>query len=306
MQEGEKTKHRFGSVAVIGRPNAGKSTLVNYLVGEKIAIVTDKPQTTRTRIMGIVTKTDWQMVIFDAPGIHKPKDRLGKNMMNTALGVLDMADVIYYLVDATAKFGPGDAYVLQVLEKYTNPVFLLLNKVDLLKKEELLPIISAYQERRHFTHIFPMSALTGDNVQALISATAELLPEGPPCYDEDEMTDQPARIMAAEMIREKAILATRQEVPYAVGVYIEKMQERRQGLMDIHGVIVVEQPGQKGILIGKGGATLKQIGTEARRDMEALLGLSVNLQLFVKTRADWRNKDSQLREFGLGEASPLT
>lgn len=297
-----KTKeHRFGSVALIGRPNAGKSTLLNYLVGEKVAIVTDKPQTTRTRIMGIVTKPEWQMVIFDTPGVHKPKDRLGKNMVDTAAGVLEVADVVYYIVDATAEFGAGEAYILQMLEKVKKPVFLLLNKVDLLAKEELLPIIAAFHERRQFDHIFPLSALKGDNIPDLLRATVEYFQPGPPCYDEDEMTDQPERVMIAEMIREKVMLATRQEVPYSVAVLVEKMTDRHENLMDIHAAIVVERSSQKGILIGKGGGTLKWIGTEARKDIEDLLGIQVNLQLWVRVKEDWRNKVHQLKELGLEE-----
>ncbi|MCL1805081.1 MAG: GTPase Era [Clostridiales bacterium] len=290
-------KHRFGSVALIGRPNAGKSTLVNRLVGEKIAIVTDKPQTTRTRIMGVVTAPGLQMVIYDAPGIHKPKDRLGRNMVNAALGGLPAADVIYYITDATGEYGAGEAFILQVLEKIKTPVFLLLNKVDLLAKEALLPLIASWTGRRDFTHIFPLSALKGDNVRELLEATAMCFPEGPAVYDEDEMTDQPLRVMAAEMIREKAILSTRQEVPYAVAVFIESMEERRDDLMDIHGVIVVEHDSQKGILIGKKGAVLKWIGTEARKDIEELLGIHVNLQLRVQARANWRNNEQQLKRF---------
>jgi GTP-binding protein Era len=291
--------HRFGSVALIGRPNAGKSTFVNRLVGEKIAIVTDKPQTTRNMIMGIVTGTGWQMVIYDAPGIHKPKDRLGRNMVQTALGALDMADVVYYITDATREFGAGEAFILQILENVKAPVFLLLNKVDLLDKEALLPIIGAYKDRREFDHIFPISALHGDNIPELLADTVATFAEGPPGYGEDEMTDQPERAMVAEIIREKAILATRQEVPYAVAVLVEDIKERRPGLTDIQGIILVEHDSQKGILIGKKGAALKGIGTEARKDIEELLGTQVNLQLVVKVREGWRNNDGQLRRLGL-------
>ncbi|MCL1849647.1 MAG: GTPase Era [Clostridiales bacterium] len=298
--ESSTPAHRFGTVALIGRPNAGKSTLLNTLVGEKVAIVTDKPQTTRTSIMGVVTRPGLQMAIFDAPGIHRPKDRLGNHMMNAALGVLEWADVIYYLTDAGSAFGAGEARILQILETIKAPVFLLLNKIDLMDHTVLLPIIDAWKERRGFAQIIPLSALTGENIPSLIAATKDCFPEAPPSYDEDEMTDQPERVIAAEMIREKAILATREEVPYAIAVYIEKMEERRQGLVDIYGVIVVEQPGQKGIIIGKQGATLKRIGTDARVDIEAVLGIKVNLQLWVQVREDWRNKERQLKEYGIG------
>ena len=290
-----KPIHRFGSVALIGRPNAGKSTLVNRLVGEKISIVTDKPQTTRTRIMGIVTRPDWQMVVYDAPGIYKPWDRLGKAMVESATSSLSGGDVIYYIVDATGGFGAGETYILRMLEEIHAPVFLLLNKVDLLEKEKLLPLIASYQEKMEFVHIFPISALKGDNIPELLAETALYLPEGPPCYDADEMTDQPERTVVSEMIREKAIQATRQEVPYAVAVVIESMEERRPGLTDIHGIIYVEQESQKGILIGKKGAVLKRIGSEARKDIEELLGTQANLQLVVRTRANWRNNEAQIR-----------
>lgn len=291
--------HRFGVVALIGRPNAGKSTLLNYLVGEKIAIVTDKPQTTRTRIMGILTQPDWQLVLLDTPGVHKPKDRLGQNMLRSTWGALDLADAIFYLVDAGAEFGGGDAYLIQELSKVKVPIFILLNKADILSKEQLLPIIDAYSKRLNFAHIIPISALKGDNVQALLQEAVKVLPEGPAVYDEDEMTDQPERVIISEMVREKAILATRQEVPYSLATFVELMTERPGGLMDIHVVIVVERDSQKGILIGKGGQTLKWIGTEARKDIEALMDIRVNLQLWVKVKEDWRNQAYQLKSFGL-------
>ena len=299
QNETPESTHRYGTAALIGRPNAGKSTLVNRFVGEKVAIVTDKPQTTRTRIMGIVSRPDWQMVLFDAPGVHKPKDKLGRNMMNAALDVLEWADVVYYIVDASIAFGAGEAYILRILENVTKPVFLLLNKVDLMDKETLLPIIASFQEKRQFAQVFPISALHGENTEQLMEATVAYFQEGPACYGEDEYTDQPLRIIAAEIVREKAILATREEVPYALAVYIEKMEQRSSGMYDLYAVIVVEQPGQKGILIGKKGATLKQIGMDARKEMEEIFGEAVNLQIWVKTKEDWRNKDAQLKEYGL-------
>jgi len=291
--------HRYGMVALIGRPNAGKSTLLNYLVGEKIAIVTDKPQTTRTRIMGILTQPGWQMVLFDTPGIHKPKDRLGHNMVKTAWSTLEYVDIVFYLVDVTAEFGAGDAYVVNELSKVKKPIFVLLNKIDLLPKEKLLPIIDTYSKLLKTARIIPISALTGNNVQTLLAEAVKELPEGPPAYDEDDMTDQPEKVIAAEMIREKAILATRQEVPYSIMTYVEHMKQRHANLMDIHAVIVVERDSQKGIIIGKGGQTLKWIGTEARKDIENLLGIKVNLQIWVKVEPDWRNKPKHLISFGL-------
>lgn len=299
MEKQNKTTHRFGIVTLIGRPNAGKSTLLNYLVGEKIAIVTDKPQTTRTRIMGILTDPEWQLVLLDTPGVHKPKDRLGQNMVDTAMGALEAADVVYYLVDATAEWGSGEAYLIQQFERLKVPIFLLLNKVDLLPKEKLLPLIDFFRNKYNFQQIIPISALKGDNIRALLDETVKRLPEGPACYEADEMTDQPERVLAAEMIREKAIMATRQEVPYAVAVVVEQMKERSETLTEIHAAIVVERDSQKGILIGKQGQTLKWIGTQARKDIEAMLGVQVNLQLWVRVKADWRNKPNQLKDLGL-------
>jgi len=299
VSEAAEHAHRFGSVALIGRPNAGKSTLFNYLVGEKVAIVTDKPQTTRTGIMGIITGVDWQMVIYDTPGVHIPKDRLGKAMMSSALDALERADVIYYITDATAGFGSGEARVLEILSGVTIPVFLLLNKIDLVEKAGLLPLIDDYSQRRSFAHIFPISAKTGDNIPELLTRTISFFSEGPRYYDADEMTDQPERIIVAEFIREKAILATHEEVPYALTVYVEKMELRRADLMDIFAVIVVERQGQKGILIGKQGATIKRIGELARKDIEELLGIKVNLKLFAQVRDKWRNNVNNLRDYGL-------
>lgn len=300
QKEGKNQKeHKFGTVTLIGRPNAGKSTLLNRFIGEKIAIVTDKPQTTRTRIMGIVTEPGWQMVLLDTPGVHKPKDRLGRNMVDTALGALEACDVVYYLVDATTDFGPGEAYLIQQLKKLAKPVFLLLNKVDLLPKEELFSLILNYNQKMEFKEIFPISALKGDNVEALLQTTVEYFAPGPRAYEEDEMTDQPERVIVAEMIREKAILATRQEVPYAIACVVEQMKDRTDTLMDIDASLIVERESQKGILIGKGGQTLKWIGSQARGDIEHLLDIQVNLKLWVKVKADWRNQPQQLRDLGL-------
>ncbi len=303
MENQNKPAHRFGIVTLIGRPNAGKSTLLNYLVGEKIAIVTDKPQTTRTRIMGILTDPDWQMVLLDTPGVHKPMDRLGQNMLDTAFSALEAADVVYYLVDATVDWGSGEAFLLQQLAKVKVPIFLLLNKVDLIPKEKLLPLIDFFRGKHDFKQIVPISAKKGDNIRVLLKETVKCLPEGPACYEEDEMTDQPERVLAAEMIREKAILATRQEVPYAIAVMVEQMKMRSETLMDIHAVLVVERDSQKGILIGKQGQTLKWIGTEARKDIEAMLGMPVNLQLWVRVKADWRNQPYQLKNLGLEDTT---
>jgi GTP-binding protein Era len=291
--------HRSGFAALIGRPNAGKSTLLNYLIGQKIAIVTDKAQTTRNRIVGILSHEEWQLVFIDTPGIYKPKDMLGRRMVETAMNALNEADVVYYLVDAVKEYGAGEAFITRRLKEVRVPVFLLLNKVDALKREELLPMIDFFRGTADFKAIVPISALTGENVDALLEETLPCLPEGPRYYPEDSVTDQPERMIAAELIREKAMIAARDEVPYSVAVLVERMSTRENGLVDIYAVLFVERESQKGVLIGKNGAMLKQIGTRSRQEIESLLGTRVNLQLRVKVREGWRNNEGQLRNLEL-------
>lgn len=289
---------RSGFIAMIGRPNAGKSTLLNRLIGRKIAITSDKPQTTRNKIAGVLTSDDWQMVFLDTPGVHKPLDRLGEEMVRTALNTLNEVDVIYLLVDASIPFGGGDEYLAEKLKKIETPVFLLLNKIDKIKKADLLPLIDLYRTKGNWQEIFPISALKGENTDGLLEATLQLLPAGPSYYPTDAATDQPERQLVAELIREKVIAATRDEVPHAVAVEIEHIEKRNDRLLYIAAVIYTERDSQKGIIIGKKGDMLKQIGSQARHDIEVLLGSKIYLELRVKVKADWRSTERALCELG--------
>jgi GTP-binding protein Era len=291
--------YRSGFAALIGRPNAGKSTLLNDLMGRKIAIVTDKAQTTRNRIAGILSREEWQLILLDTPGIYKPQDALGRRMVDTAMRTLGEADVVYYLVDAARKYGAGEAFIIERLKKVKTPVFLLLNKMDCLKREELLPLIDFFRKLMDFRTIVPISALTGENVDVVLEETLPCLPEGPQYYSEESVTDQSERAMVAELIREKAMIAAREEVPYSVAVLVERMEARENGLVDIHAGIYVERESQKGILIGKDGGMLKRIGAQSRLEIEDLLGARVNLQLRVKLRKGWRNNERNLRDLEL-------
>ena len=292
---------RSGFIALIGRPNAGKSTLLNHLVGQKIAITSDKPQTTRTKILGVLTRADCQMIVLDTPGIHKPKDKLGEYMVKAAMNALDEVDVVYYLIDAIVPFGGGEAFILERLKKVKTPVFLLLNKIDLMEKPKLLPLIDYYRDKGDWRAIVPISALKGENVEALLDSTRECLPQGPLYYPDDAVTDQPERILIAELVREKAVEVTREEVPHSLAVIVEQIQPRSEEFLDISATIYVERESQKGILIGKKGEMLKLIGSRARLDIERLLGNKVFLELWVKVKPDWRKRDDSLREFGYRE-----
>ena len=289
---------KSGFVAMIGRPNAGKSTLLNQLLERKIAIVSDKPQTTRNRITGVLTTDDAQIIYLDTPGMHKPKHKLGEFMMEVAENTLHEVDMIYYLVDATQDFGSGEQYILNQLEKVNTPIFLILNKVDLMEKETLFELILKWQSRGTFAEIFPLSALTGINVEKLVATTTTYLPEGPQYYPEDAVTDQPEQIVMAELIREKILLSTREEIPHSVAVVIELMQRRNNGTIYVGANIYVERDSQKGIIIGKKGALLQKIGKEARQDIEFLLGEKVYLDLWVKVKDDWRNRERALQSMG--------
>jgi len=291
-------KHRSGFVALIGRPNAGKSTLLNSLVGRKIAITSDKPQTTRNKIVGILTGEDWQLVFLDTPGIHKPKDRLGEHMVRVAMNTLNEVDVIYYLLDVSAPFGGGDAFIMERLRQVKTPVFLLLNKIDLLEKPRLLPLIDFYRNKGAWQEIVPVSALKGENIDALLKTTIERLPPGPRYYPDEYVTDQPERVLAAEFIREKVIEATREEVPHSTAVEVEQMERRSERLLYIGAVIYVERESQKGILIGRRGEMLKLIGSRARIELERIFGIRVYLELWVKVKDSWRSKERVLRELG--------
>lgn len=292
----EMKKFRSGFVTIVGRPNVGKSTLMNALVGEKVAIVSNRPQTTRNRIMGVCTHPDWQMVFLDTPGIHTPRTKLGNYMMQSVRDAMDGMDAMLVLVDAT-QVGEHDRTIVRDMAARKVPKILVLNKIDLLPRESLLGLIASFSDAG-YEAIIPISARTGDGLDVLTNAIVELLPEGPKYFPDDMMTDQPERLIVAEMIREKALLHLRDEVPHGVGVEIMGMNKESDGFMEIHATIYCERDAHKGIIIGKRGAMLQLIGTEARKDIENLLDLHVNLKLWVKVRPDWRNRMDDLRNLG--------
>lgn len=293
-----KENYRSGFVAIIGRPNAGKSTLLNEILGRKVAIMSDKPQTTRNKITGVLTKEDAQLIFIDTPGIHKPKHKLGKYMVDVAEGSLEGVDLVYYMVDANVSFGSGEQYVVDQLSKSKTKVFLILNKIDLLTPEKVLQTISEWQSRADFAEVFPLSALKGANVKELVDKTIEYLPEGPQFYPEDAVTDQPEQVVIGELIREKVLHLTREEIPHSVAVIVEMLEPRPKNMVYVGATIYVERDSQKGIVIGKKGALLKEISLKAREDIEHLLGNKVFLDLWVKVRDDWRNKERILRDLG--------
>ena len=286
---------RSGFVAIVGRPNAGKSTLVITLVGRKVAIVSPRPQTTRNRIQGILNRDDAQIVLIDTPGIHQPHNVLSRQMMDEAQHALEGVDVLSLIVDASAEFGAGDQFSLEWVRRFHGPIFLLLNKVDRVRKQFLLPVIERYAGLYDFAEVFPISALTGEGCPALVDAWLARLPESPPYFPPDQFTDQPERFLAAELIREKAILATREEVPHAIAVLVDSFEEKKE-LVKIRATLYVEREGQKGILIGKGGETMKKIGTQARKDIESILGAHIFLELFVKVQPNWRQNSVLVRQ----------
>ena len=292
----EQKKFRSGFVTIVGRPNVGKSTLMNALVGEKVAIVSNRPQTTRNRIMGVMTRDGWQMVFLDTPGIHTPRTKLGSYMMQSVREAMDGMDGMMVLVDATA-IGEHDRAIVREMAEKKVPKVLLLNKIDLLPREKLLVIIASFADCG-YDAIIPISAKTGDGLEELTQAMVNRLPEGPKYFPDDMMTDQPERLIVAEMIREKALLHLRDEVPHGIGVEMMAMTKESDDFMEIHATIYCERDAHKGIIIGKRGAMLQLIGSEARRDIEALLGLHVNLKLWVKVRPDWRNRMDDLRTLG--------
>jgi len=295
----EKQKFRSGYVALLGRPNVGKSTLMNALVGEKIAITSPKAQTTRNRIMCVLNRTRSQIIFFDTPGVHKAKNKLGDYMVKTALETIQDMDVVMFLVDATEKRGPGEDFILGVLAKSQCPVILVVNKVDKLdNKEWVLKVIESYARDHEFAAVVPISALNDEDFTGLEEEIEKHLPEGPRYYDEEVLTDQPERAIAAEIIREKILLSTRDEVPHAVAVYVDEFKERDNGDVFIRATINVERDSQKGIIIGAKGSMLKKIGALARVDIESLLQTKVFLELWVKVRQDWRNSKKALEEYG--------
>lgn len=292
---------RSGFVSIIGRPNAGKSTLLNALVGEKIAIVTDKPQTTRTRIQGIINakphrgRPGGQIILIDTPGVHKPDSRLNRKMMQEIHAALESRDLVLVIVDATEKFGPGDQHVIDLIKKSGGAAMLLLNKIDRLQKDKLLPMIDRYSKLHEFREIIPISAAKKQGLDVLMDKIIGALPEGPRYFPEDQFTDQPERFIAAEIIREKVLLKTSKEIPYASAVLIDRYEESDR-LTKIAATIYCEREGQKGILIGKGGQKLKEMGTAARLELERLLGKKVFLELFVKVKPGWRESEAFVEE----------
>ena len=288
-----------GFISIIGRPNVGKSTLLNALLGEKIAIISDKPQTTRNRILGIVNRPGAQLVFIDTPGIHKPMHKMNELMVQTALATYNEVDVILMLVEATEQPGGGDRYIIETLAQVKTPVFLLINKIDLIKKEALFPLIKQYSGLYHFAEIIPVTALRND-LGTLIEEILKRMPAGPKYFPDDQLTDQPERFVVSEIVREKIFELTKEEIPYSTAVVVEEMKEEPD-LTRITAVIYVERDSQKGILIGKGGAMLKQIGTLARQDAEKLLGVKVFLQLWVKVKKGWREDERTLKHFGIME-----
>ncbi len=292
----ENTKS--GMVALIGRPNVGKSTLMNHLIGQKIAITSRKPQTTRNRIMTVYTEERGQIVFMDTPGIHKAKNRLGDYMVTAAYGTINDADAILWLVEPEPKIGGMDSHILKVLKQVKSPVILVINKADKVRKSSIPEVIELYRKEMDFSEIIPVSALLGKNLDTLVDCIFRYLPYGPMYYDEDTVTDQPIRQIAAELIREKALRCLGEEVPHGIAVTIEKMEEREDGLTDIEAEIVCEKASHKGIIIGKNGSKLKEIGTLAREEIEDLLDGRVNLKIWVKVRPNWRDSDLFIKNYG--------
>ncbi|WP_088547443.1 GTPase Era [Paenibacillus aquistagni] len=296
----EQPKHSFksGFVAIVGRPNVGKSTLMNHVIGQKIAIMSDKPQTTRNKIHGVYTTDTTQIVFLDTPGIHKRKSKLGDYMNQTALNTLNEVEAILFLVDVSTGLGGGDRFVIEQLKKVNTPVILVMNKIDQVHTDALPAMIQTYHELHEFAAIVPISALTGNNVDRLLDVITTYLPEGPQYYPNDQITDHPEQFVVAELIREKILQNTREEIPHSIAVAIEDMKVQDNGVVYIAAVIYVERDSQKGIIIGKKGALLKEVGKQARTDIEALLGSKTFMELWVKVKKDWRNQDRVLRDLG--------
>ena len=288
---------KSGFVSIIGRPNVGKSTLMNCLIGQKIAITSNKPQTTRNRIQTVYTSKEGQIVFLDTPGIHKAKNKLGDYMVNVAQRTLTEVDVILWLVEPTTYIGAGEQHIIEQLKKTNTPKILVINKIDTVKKEEILLFIDTYRKELEFDEIVPVSALKADNTEELISCIMKYLPYGEPFYDEDTVTDQPMRQIVAELIREKALKCLDDEIPHGIAVSIESMKYRKN-ICDIEATIVCERDSHKGIIIGKQGSMLKKIGSGARWEIEELLEMKANLQLWVKVKKDWRDSDFLLKNFG--------
>ncbi|KGX85315.1 GTPase Era [Pontibacillus marinus] len=293
---------KSGFISIIGRPNVGKSTFMNRVIGQKIAIMSDKAQTTRNKVQGVYTSEDAQLVFIDTPGIHKPKHKLGDFMVNMAEQSLNEVDLVLFMINAKEGFGRGDEFIINMLQKVNQPVFLIVNKIDEVHPDELLPIIDEYRSKYNFAEIIPISALEGNNVDHLMKVMVDQMPEGPQYYPEDHITDHPERFIISELVREKALHLTREEIPHSIAVKVESVKEQEdEGKVLVQATIIVERSSQKGIIIGKQGKMLKEIGQKARKDIEKLLGTKIYLELWVKVQKDWRNKDMQLQDFGYNE-----
>ncbi|MDE7019674.1 MAG: GTPase Era [Lachnospiraceae bacterium] len=295
--EKESSNYKSGFATLIGRPNVGKSTLMNCLIGQKIAITSNKPQTTRNRIQTVYTSEEGQIVFLDTPGIHKAKNKLGNYMVGVAERTLSEVDVVLWLVEPTTYIGAGEQHIIEQLQKTKTPVILVINKIDTVKKEEILLFIDTYRKQMDFAEIVPVSALKGDGTDDLLSCIMKYLPFGQPFYDEDTVTDQPVRQIVAELVREKALRCLEDEIPHGIAVTIESMNYRKH-IVDIEATIICERDSHKGIIIGRQGQMLKKIGSLARPDIEDLVGRQVNLKLWVKVKKDWRDSDFLLKNFG--------
>ena len=296
----ENKEYKSGFVALIGRPNVGKSTLMNYLIGQKIAITSNKPQTTRNRIQTVLTTDEGQIVFVDTPGIHKAKNKLGEYMVNVAEKTLNEVDVVLWLVEPTTFIGAGEQHIAKQLQRVKTPVILVINKVDSVKREEILPAIAAYKDIYDFADIVPVSARSGDNTDELLRVIMKYLPYGPQFYDEDTVTDQPERQIVAELIREKALHSLQDEIPHGIAVAIDRMKMQNK-VMHIDATIICERDSHKGIIIGKQGSMLKKIGSTARYEIERMLDCKVNLKLWVKVKKDWRDSEFLMKNFGYRE-----
>lgn len=295
------TEHKSGFVSIIGRPNVGKSTFVNRVIGHKIAIMSDKAQTTRNKIQGVMTRDDAQIIFIDTPGIHKPKHKLGDYMMRVAKNTLSEIDAIMFMVNVNEDIGRGDEYIMEMQKNVKTPIFLVLNKIDLVHPDTLMPKIEQYQSYMDFTDIIPISALEGLNVDHFIDVLKSFLPEGPKYYPDNQISDHPEQFVVSEIIREKILHLTSEEIPHAIGVNVDRMIKEDEDRVRIEATIYVERDSQKGIVIGKGGKKLKEVGKRARRDIEMLLGSKVYLELWVKVQRDWRNKVNFIRQIGYVE-----
>ncbi|EOT41086.1 GTPase Era [Enterococcus dispar] len=292
------SEHKSGFVAIVGRPNVGKSTLLNRIVGQKIAIMSDKAQTTRNKIQGVYTAPEAQIIFIDTPGIHKPKHRLGDFMVETAYSALKEVDAVLFMISADEKRGRGDDFIMERLKTNKTPVFLVINKIDKVHPDDLLGIIEDYTSQMAFTEVVPISATEGNNFETLMTTLIEQMPVGPQYFPDDQITDHPEYFIVSELVREKVLLLTRDEVPHSVAVVVDSMKRNENDKVHIQATIIVERNSQKGIIIGKGGKMLKDIGTKARRDIEQLLGDKVFLELWVKVQKDWRDKKTYLQDYG--------